>query len=241
MLRIATAALLTGLLLAAGGCSVFGIATEDDLEEAMRRKEAQQRVLEDRVDALETRIASARTAIEDLEGSLQPRLAELDTRLGDVDDRVATTTAEWNVLREVLTVGMDTLRSEFDEVTAEVTSVRGDIDLATQEARRARSRSQEAMRVHYENLVAERDHLALRLQDLEAKLQEFPTLEAAESDGIAGQDSAEVRPAGDGRAARETAAAIVEPAGQEEPGKGKVEIRVVTPEERERGREERRR
>jgi chromosome segregation ATPase len=214
-----TGVLLIATLFAVGGCSVFGIATKDELDEAMRREAASQRILEDRMAALENRIASAREALEALDARIAPQIAEMNTEMNRLTQDVNFATEQWEAMRLGLVDDIATLRGEFDLVEAEVLGVREGIDLATSQAQLANNQSQEALQVHYDNLLAERARLQGRLAELEERLQAWDEERAAQA---AAPDQIILEPAG---------AAAADPTPVETEEAGKIEIRAVTPEQ----------
>jgi hypothetical protein len=214
-----TGVLLITTLFALSGCSVFGIATKDELDDAMRREAASQRILEDRMAALENRIASAREALEALDARIAPQIAEMNTEMNRLTQDVNYATEQWETMRLGLVEDIDALRGEFDLVEAEVLGVREGINLATSQAQLATTQSQEALQVHYDNLLEERARLQDRLAELELRLQ---TWETERAEPPAAPDQLILEPASN---------AATDPAPLETEEAGKIEIRAVTPEQ----------
>jgi len=208
------------LILLLGGCSVFGVATKDELSAAMQQEAAANAATEARLAEIGDQVAVARAELERVERRLQPRIAGLDSAMTRTEDRVARATQEWRSLQALMAADLDSVRVELDVVTGEVaamsrgmTSVREGMTLVRARATTAEEQSRESLRRQFETLQRERDHLLARLQDLEARLAAWP----ARDDSL-----------------RAAAAASEDAASEEpEPGRqqGTIEIRpVVTPE-----------
>lgn len=215
---------LGAMLITLGGCSVFGIATKDELDQAMQREAAQQRILEDRLDAAQNRLAAVREDLDSLGQRLGPQIADLAGGIDDlaadleaVRERMAVASAEWSSLRNTMIADLDTLNLAYDRMQQDVVSVRTGIDTVALRAARAELRSREALRIHYDNLVAERERLLLRLQELDAHLQELESESDTELVPADPELSAAAGPA------KTSSVVPVET--------GKIEIRTVKPEE----------
>jgi hypothetical protein len=233
MQKITTLFSLGILVLALGGCSVFGIATQDDLDEALRNEAAQRRMMEDRLAALQNRLETVRDEIDSFSERFGPQItamdAEIDTMAADLDDVYAGMEAasqQWDTLRSGMIADLDSLRAEFDGMQQEIVAVRSGVDSVTVHAEQAALRSREAIRVHYENLLAERERLTLRLQELDGHLQTLQPGEGA-ADGEGTLQSA----------SPESNAAALPAGGRSDTAveTGRIEIRAVTPERTETG------
>jgi len=207
MIRIASLILLLAALAALSGCSVFGIATKGELETAIQQEAVQQRELEASLADLSEELEASRADLAALDRRLRPRLASLDSALAENTEQVAAATRQWNAMQAALVLHLDSLSTEYRLLGRDVAVVREGITTVGAQAAKARVASRQAMQIHYETLIEERDRLLEQLEALDQRLQTWPTpadSTAAVPDGI-------------------TAAA--------RPEAGKIDIRVVTPEQ----------
>jgi len=236
MKRITTTALLLLVLLAVGGCSVFGIATRGELEEAMNREAVQQRVVEDRLDALQRRLATTQEELETIDQRLTPQVTALDAQVTEVATDMETARLQWAAVRDALIAQLDSMQTEYAVLRTDVIMMRDGFGAVTADAQDAQVRSREAMQIHYDKTLAERHHLMMQLEQLDLELAAWQTDPAAMeplTDPAAEQEIVPTSaPVGDeGRV-------IITPAGAtplENPfddtlESGKIEIRAVEPE-----------
>jgi len=155
------------------GCSVFGVATRNDLDAALLREQAARQQTDARLETLGQRLQLVAADLDDLDRRLRPRLASLDSALIRTSAEVALVTERWDELRDDLTADLDSLSAGYGAVLVEVDVVRGDLDELGGEARSAQDRSRQAMRIHHDTLLSEHERLQRRLLDLEARLREL--------------------------------------------------------------------
>ena len=178
MRRITSFILIPILTILVGGCSVFGIATKGELEAAMEREAQAQRVME-------TRLASVAEQIDAFESSLRPRLARIDSTSQKNAAEMALINARWSGVRDQLRANVDSLRASHGRVIDEVTWLRNDLDLARDDLTRvgarteiARTRSQQALQIHHDTIMRERERLEARLLELDGRLDELSAIRA---------------------------------------------------------------
>jgi chromosome segregation ATPase len=206
MNRLALLIPITLLLGALAGCSVFGIATRSDLEEAIRQEDADQRELAGRITDVNEQVEAARRELAAVDARLRPRLASLDSAVAANDERVAAATRQWTAMQAAMVTHLDSLQTEVILVSRDMDLVRQGMDLAAAQAAVAHRNSRQAMQVHYEVLNAERLRLQERLLELDQRLGEWP----------ADQDS--------------LVSGAVPAAAADEPA-GRIDIRVIEPEQ----------
>jgi chromosome segregation ATPase len=184
MLRILLiSVVLIPLIIALGGCSVFGVATKNELEAAMSQQSVAQRETEARVTELTERLGEARDAVREVEKRLEPRLTALDSAMARTEQTVDRATQQWQSVQALLAADLDSVRAELAGISGEVAAMQRGVDAMRQgmtsvraQATSAQVRSREALRQQYEDLERERALLLGQLQDLEARLAAWPAL-----------------------------------------------------------------
>ncbi len=178
MHRSLTLAAILIIVITASGCSVFGVATRNDLDTALLQEATARQRTEVRLESLDLRLADLAADLADLDRRLRPRLASLDSALIRTSAEVAMVTERWSDLRDDLTADLDSLYAGYDVVLDEVAAVRGNLLAAQGElldvgvrADVARDRSRQAVQLHRDALQWERERLQRRLVDLERRLQ----------------------------------------------------------------------
>lgn len=196
-----TACIFTLLvLITSTGCSVFGVATRNELDAALLQERAERQQTDARLEALGQRLELVADQLEDLDRRLRPRLASLDSALIRTAAEVAMVTERWDALRTELTSDLDSLNAGYDAVLVDLAAIQNDLGVASVSARDARSRSERALQLHRDAISWERDRLQRRLHDLESRLLELDAV----------TDSSEVslpeppRPEGRGEISRHT-------------------------------------
>ncbi len=185
MRRITSFILIPILTILVGGCSVFGIATKGELEAAMEREAQAQRVMETRLAEVDGRLASVAEQIDAFESSLRPRLARIDSTSQKNAAEMALINARWSGVRDQLRANVDSLRASHGRVIDEVTWLRNDLDLARDDLTRvgarteiARTRSQQALQIHHDTIMRERERLEARLLELDGRLDQLSAIRA---------------------------------------------------------------
>lgn len=203
MIRIASLVLL---LAALSGCSVFGVATKSELETALQQEAVQQKELEARLAELDDKLSGSQKDLALLDQQLRPQLAAHDSALAATDAKVAAATQH----QARLVAHIDSLRTEYVTLDRDVDVVRQGMTTVTARAAKAQADSRQAIQIQYESLLDERDQLQRQLEALDQRLQTWPV----PADTVVVPDGI---------------AAAAEPAPSSEAGK--IDIRVVTPEE----------
>jgi len=131
------------------GCSVFGIATKGDLkaqnEELTQSMAAQQQTLDDS-------LARVTGQLEAMESELYAAVADLDTR----SQANATELAQ--------------ARVRFETIQGQVQLALADLATVGEAASRAEAGSRQAVQMHHDAQVAERQRLQDRLRELETQI-----------------------------------------------------------------------
>lgn len=209
MLRIVLTILSLIAFLLLSGCSVLGVASKGELEAAMSRQAANQQVMD-------ARLADLGEDLARFEDRLDPRLARVDSTLARTSSELALVQARWQEVREQLIADVDSLRASQARVVEEVDWMRADLDLARTDltttrasATQAQVRSRQALQVHFDTLVRQRDQLEAQLLELDTWLAELAAIGADSTTTVELESNAPVPEASAG-------------------GQGKVEIREVT-------------
>jgi len=156
-LRYLLPILMLGFL---AGCSVFGIATKGDLQkqnEAMTQSMAdQQQSTNDRMSqvsrSVDDRVASVSGQLEAIEKELYVAMADLDSR----NESTASDVADMQI--------------HFEIIQGQVQLALADLESVAAAASRAEAGSQQAVRLHQDAALAERERLQNRLRELEARI-----------------------------------------------------------------------
>jgi chromosome segregation ATPase len=148
------------------GCSVFGVATKSELRQQntdlTRALSDQERSLDDRVSGvseqqrtLDDRVSRAALQLENLEEELGAALVELDSRS-------ETTAAE-----------VADMRIRFEMMQGQVQLALADLENVAETATRAETGSRQAVQLHQDAVLAERQRLRDRLRDLDARISSW--------------------------------------------------------------------
>jgi chromosome segregation ATPase len=184
-LRQSSFFILPVLLLALGGCSVFGVATKGELEAAIDREAELRAATEVQLEQLTAQLADAREDMAALEQRLAPRLADLDSSMVRTEREVARTTQQWREVQALVVSDLDSVRARLADMSGDVAAMNRGMTVVRATASSAEQQSREAMRRQYETLQQERDHLLGRLRDLEARLATWPAQADSLADGLA--------------------------------------------------------
>ena len=144
---------LVGMLGALAGCSVFGIATKGDLESRIERQD------EDLARRLDAQSAALDNRLAAVSGRLVAMDRELDDAVDDLSDRSRRNE-----------VAVTEVRTRFESIQGQLQLALADLASVAAAAERAEAGSRQALRIHRDTLVAERDRLQDRLRELDVQL-----------------------------------------------------------------------
>ncbi len=169
-IRLVFPLLLLGFL---GGCSVFGIATKGELQqqnEAMNQSLAdQQKATSDRMArvsrSVDERVAEVSGQLEAIELELLAAMATLDSRSEETANDVAD------------------IQVHFEIIQGQVQLALADLASVAEAASRAEAGSQQAVRLHKDATLAERERLQERLFELETRITAW-TVETVPGDQL---------------------------------------------------------
>ncbi len=163
--------LLLGLLT---GCSVFGIATKGDLDQQVETLSgslaAQKQVTDNRLE----RAATEQQALDDqlayVAGQMEAMNAELGLAMADLEIRNAATAAE-----------LVDMQVHFELIQGQLQLALADLESVAGAASRAEAGSRQAVQLHQDAVLSERDRLQVRLQELDTRINAwYPPLVPAE-------------------------------------------------------------
>ena len=177
-LALPTTALALALLVAAGGCSLFGVATKGELAAMEKATDERREQVARQVVDLDRQLADTSAQIDALERSLAPRLAALTdsvTTLGSDVGAARTKMAE-------LELAVDLTRNQFEDMRQYAARIDQDTQTASATAEDAASRSQETWQAYFDALLEERSRLQARLDALTEKIEQLQARESARSD-----------------------------------------------------------
>lgn len=161
MRRLMAGMVMVPLIFLLGGCSVFGVATKGDLSKLAQANAEAERDLQERLQVLNTQLADISRDLSDIEQRMEPRLTRLETDLEDMEIG--------------LRADLATVRSDVEVMNADVIRFQSSLTSVSTKADLATSQSQQAMQVHYETLVDERQQLLRRLDVLDERIRNWHT------------------------------------------------------------------
>jgi septal ring factor EnvC (AmiA/AmiB activator) len=168
MHRLLLSTLSASMLIAVGGCSLFGVATEADLDDLATQEAASTLATQQRLAALEDRMAGIASDLR----ALDPRLIEMETGVDSLDTELA------RAQRRLQAVDVG-LRGEVGRIRAEMDWVKQAADLASDHSNRA-------LKVQYEALLQERQRLGARVAVLDTLIlqwqRDFERIQASRPD-----------------------------------------------------------
>jgi archaellum component FlaC len=150
---------LVPLIFLLGGCSVFGIATKGDLSKLAQANAEAEREMQDQLQVLSTQLADISKDISDLEQRMEPRLTRLETDLENMEVGMRADLA--NIRSDVEIMNADVIRFQSN-----LSNVSNKADLATYQ-------SEQALQVHYDTLVDERQQLLRRMDVLDERIRNW--------------------------------------------------------------------
>ncbi len=159
-LRYLLPILLLGFL---SGCSVFGIATKGDLnqqnEELSKSLADQKLATDDRM----ARAADEQQALDDqlayVTGQMEAMNSELNLAVADLESRNEATAAD-----------LADMRIHFEMIQGQLQLALADLESVADAASRAEAGSRQAVQLHQDASLAERERLRARLQELDSRI-----------------------------------------------------------------------
>ncbi len=162
-LRYMLAMLLLGSL---SGCSVFGIATKGDMQ---KQNEGMTRALADQQQSVDNSVA-------DMQQSVDNSLARVSGQLLAIETELNSALAEMDSRNEATATELADMRIHFEIIQGQVQLALADLESVSAAASRAEAGSQQAVQLHQDAVLAERERLQARLRELEATISTwYPT------------------------------------------------------------------
>ncbi len=162
-LRIMLLISALGLL---SGCSVFGIATKSDLQrqndQLARALDDQERVLDDRV-----------SGVSDQQRSLDGRVSRVAHQLVAIEKDLSSAVTDLGHRNEMTAQEVTDMRIHFELMQGQVQTALADLESVAESATRAETGSRQAVQLHQDAVLAERERLQDRLRDLDARISSW--------------------------------------------------------------------
>ena len=166
MLNILRILLLISVLGLLSGCSVFGIATRSDLQkqnqELARAIADQERVLDDRM-----------SGVSDQQRSLDDRVSRVSFELETIEKELSTAVTDLDSRSEMTAKEVADMRVYFELMQGQVQLALADLESVAEAASRAETGSRQAVQLHHDSVLAERERLQGRLRDLDARISSW--------------------------------------------------------------------
>jgi len=162
-LRILLLISALGLL---SGCSVFGIATKSDLQ---RQNDQLARALDDQERTLDDRVSG----VSDQQRSLDGRVSRVAHQLESIEKDLSAAVADLGNRNELTAKEVADMRIHFELMQGQVQLALADLESVAESATRAETGSRQAVQLHQDAVLAERERLQDRLRDLDARISSW--------------------------------------------------------------------
>lgn len=162
-LRILLLISALGLL---SGCSVFGIATQSDLQ---RQNEELSRALNDQERTLDDRVSG----VSDQQRSLEGQVARVTHQLESIEKDLTAAVTDLDNRNEMTAKEVADMRVHFKMMQGQVQLAMADLESVAASATRAETDSRQAVQLQQDAVLAERERLQDRLRDLDARISSW--------------------------------------------------------------------
>ncbi len=162
-LRILLLISALGLL---SGCSVFGIATKNDLQ---RQNDQLARALDDQERSLDDRVSG----VSDQQRSLDGRVSRVAHQLESIEQDLSAAVTDLGNRNEMTAKEVTDMRIHFEIMQGQVQLALADLEIVAESATRAETGSRQAVQLHQDVILAERERLQDRLRDLDARISSW--------------------------------------------------------------------
>jgi len=134
------------------GCSLFGVATKGDLEKQNQQVEAEVQAMQQMVETQTARVAGQLSAME----------GELNVAMADLKQLQQNNSTE-----------LTQIRTRFETIQGQLHLALEDLENVAQAIGRAEAGSRQAVKLHQDAQMAERERLQARLRELDVQIGQW--------------------------------------------------------------------